>query len=37
LLARQSVQERLQQAALLSPQATLDLELNMGERIGASA
>ena len=34
LLARQSVQERFQQAAKLSPQAAFDLELNMGERIG---
>jgi enoyl-CoA hydratase/carnithine racemase len=34
LLARQPVQERLQQAAKLSPQAAFDLELNMGERIG---
>lgn len=34
LLARQSVQERFQQAAKLSPQTAFDLELNMGERIG---
>jgi enoyl-CoA hydratase/carnithine racemase len=37
LLARPSVQERLQQAAKLSPQLALDLELNMGERIGPRA
>jgi enoyl-CoA hydratase/carnithine racemase len=37
LLARQSVQERFQQAAKLSPQAAFDLELNMGERIGPRA
>ena len=34
LLARQSVQERLQRGAKLSLQAAFDLELNMGERIG---
>ncbi len=34
LLARPSVQERFQQAAKLSPQLALDLELNIGERIG---
>ncbi|MFD3843147.1 enoyl-CoA hydratase/isomerase family protein [Streptomyces sp. NPDC058642] len=34
LLARDSVQERLQQLGEASPEATLDLELNMGERLG---
>jgi enoyl-CoA hydratase/carnithine racemase len=35
LLARESVQERLRQSAKASPEVIYDLELNMGERLGA--
>ncbi|MEU1369207.1 enoyl-CoA hydratase/isomerase family protein [Streptomyces sp. NPDC005803] len=35
LLARESVQERLGQSAKASPEVIYDLELNMGERLGA--
>ncbi|MEU6845459.1 enoyl-CoA hydratase/isomerase family protein [Streptomyces sp. NPDC046716] len=35
LLARESVQTRLRQSAKASPEAVRDLELNMGERLGA--
>jgi enoyl-CoA hydratase/carnithine racemase len=34
LFTRDSVQERVQQIGALSPEAVLDLELNMGDRIG---
>ncbi|WP_406437325.1 enoyl-CoA hydratase/isomerase family protein [Streptomyces sp. NBC_01613] len=34
LLARDSVQERLQQSGKADPEVILDLELNMGDRIG---
>jgi enoyl-CoA hydratase/carnithine racemase len=34
LLARPSVQERLQRSGKASPEMILDLELNMGDRIG---
>ncbi|MFE9445415.1 enoyl-CoA hydratase/isomerase family protein [Streptomyces sp. NPDC006602] len=35
LLARESVQERLRQSAKAGPEVIHDLELNMGERLGA--
>jgi len=37
LFLREVVQERFRQVAKLPPEAILDLELNMGERLGPPA